>query len=85
MKSCVLAMRSRCVCVPARKKCGTAAGRSKVHCESVPLGGAAQCTVRKAEYHVMEKPYTSQYNADGTRRETTALPTIQHTAEARHR
>lgn len=23
MKSCVLAMRSRCVCVPARKKCGT--------------------------------------------------------------
>lgn len=44
-----------------------------------------RCAVHgtEAEYHVMEKPYTSQYNADGTRRETTALPTIQHTAEAR--
>lgn len=44
-----------------------------------------RCAVHgtETEYHVMEKPYTSQYNADGTRRETTALPTIQHTAEAR--
>lgn len=44
-----------------------------------------RCAVHgtEAEYHVMEKPYTSQYNADGARRETTALPTIQHTAEAR--
>ena len=44
-----------------------------------------RCAVHgtETEYHVMEKLYTSQYNADGTRRETTALPTIQHTAEAR--
>lgn len=44
-----------------------------------------RCAVHgtETEYHVMEKPYTSQYNADGTRRETTVLPTIQHTAEAR--
>ena len=44
-----------------------------------------RCAVHgtEAEYHVMEKPYTSQYNADGTRRETTAFSAVQHTAEAR--
>ena len=45
-----------------------------------------RCAVHgtEAEYHVMEKPYTSQYHADGTRRETTAF-SAAHGGSTRHR